>query len=219
VTNICSASCTEIQSGNTVIIQGTVIGGSIVFNQSCTVSMECEINNNLSTDVSNILASANKQTSITANGFPDFNFNGVESSITASQIITNTLTNLIDNTCSNSSNQIQSNNYTYVSDSNIAGSLQFDQTANVTNSCNLTNRSSIQLSNQASIQNSQSATILDTTALIVALIIVVIIVVIIIFVIGRFKKGGGGTTTIQTAPLTPATTSLATMAPEVAAVA
>ncbi len=200
VTESCNAQCSEIQSGNTVIIQGSSISGSVIFDQSCTVAMECEINANLSTTVANILASANGQTSVTANGFPDFNFNNVNESITASQIITNTLTNLIDTTCSNSSNQIMTNNYTYVWDSSIAGSLQFDQTANVTNSCNLTAQSSIQLSNMASMNNNQSSTILDTTALIIALVVVVIIIVVVIFIIGRFKKKGGGTTTIEATP-------------------
>jgi ATP-dependent Zn protease len=192
VVNQCTARCDQIQSGNVVIIQGSTIGGNVTFDQECKATMTCEINNNLETDVSNILDAISKQTSVTAKGFPDFNFDNVNQSLTSKQIITNSLTNLINNSCSASSTQIQNNNYTYVSNSTIAGSLQFTQKGDASAACVLTNRSAIKLANKASASASQSSTILGTGGIILALIVVVIIIIGVVFFISRLKKGKGG---------------------------
>jgi hypothetical protein len=218
VTSICNTDCSQIESGNTVIIQGTTISGNITFNQSCIVEQKCQIQNNLSTQVSNILDASGKQTSITANGFPDFNFNGVEQSATSTQIITNRLTNLSNATCSTNSTQIQNSNYTYLSSDVVKGSLEFDQTADVNASCVLTNTSSLVASNQASANLAQSSTILGTTGLIIALIIVVVIIVVVIFIIGRFKKksSGGGISSEDVANAIVATNANATSTAAVA---
>jgi len=188
----CKATCDDIQSGNVVIIQGSTLKGGISFNQKCEVKLQCEIQNNLETDVATILDAAGKQTAITANGFPDFNFNNISNSFQSSQIITNTITNIIDSSCTSQATQNQNSNYTYVQNSNIEGSIQFNQTADVNASCTLTNRSSLIVSNKASAKSSQSAVILGTTGLIIALVVVVIIIVVVIFLIGKLKKSGGG---------------------------
>lgn len=193
VSSTCSAVCTQIQSGNTVIIQGSTVGG-ITFDQQCTVSLQCTINNNLNTQLTNLLDAMSQQKSITANGFPDFNINGVEQSSDANQVITNSLTNYTNSACTAASVQNQNNNYVYVSNSNVEGQIQFNQSADVVSNCSLSTISSLVASNQASASASQSATILGTTGILIAIIIVVIILFIGIFLLTRLggKKGGGG---------------------------
>ena len=188
VSNTCMGSCQATQSNNVIIIDGSTVG-AIEFNQRCSTQLQCEINNNLETDVASILEASSKQTSVTANGFPDFNFNGVENSITSSQIITNSITNLINNTCTSTSVLNQNAKYVVVNNSNIAGSVQFTQEGVASANCVMTNRSTLKLKNQAIADASQKTTILGTTGLIIALVVVVIIIVGGIFLISRLKRG------------------------------
>ena len=192
VSSTCSATCTQIQSGNTVIIQGSTVGG-ITFDQQCTVNLQCTINNNLNTQLTNLLEAMSNQKSVTARGFPDITLEGVSQSSDANQVITNSLTNYVNTACTAASVQNQNNNYVYVSNSNVQGQIQFNQSADVVSNCSLSTISSLVASNQASASSSQSATILGTTGILIAIIIVVIILFIGIFLLTRLggKKGGG----------------------------
>jgi hypothetical protein len=198
----CNASCNDFSGGNTIIISGSTINSDVVFNQSCNVTMQCTINSQLDTNIQDILNSMQKQTSVTANGFPSFSLDSVSNSTTATQNITTTVSNLINSSCQSTSNIVSQNNFTYLQNSTINGSLQFSQTGNVNNTCTLNNISSIQLANQATAQSTQTAAILNPVALLFVAFLVIGLLIGAVFLLNFLFKGGkgGGTQKIEVVP-------------------
>src|SRR5437016_414776 len=87
----CVATCTATQSGNNVIIDGTVIGGNVnVFAATCSASATCIMDQQLDSSVSNAIESAIQQSNTSAGDFFDTTFQNNDT--TVKQNITNSIT-------------------------------------------------------------------------------------------------------------------------------
>lgn len=194
-TSTCTSTCSAYNGGNTVIINGTTINGNVTFNQTCDLVATCTINSQLNTNVSDIIKSLQNQSSITANGFPDFSLDGVSQLTQAQQNITTSIANIIESSCQSSSILVNQDNFTYLNNSTVNGSLTFSQAGNVNSNCTLNNISTVTVANQESASTSQSSVIASPLAFLVVAIILIAIVIFVIFIINfLFKgaKGGGG---------------------------
>lgn len=199
-TATCGANCTTYSGGNTVIISGTTIQGNVTFNQSCTTNMSCTINSQLNTNVTDILNSMQKQTSITANGFPSFSIDGVSNIDQARQNITTSVANIINSSCQSTTDIVSQNNFTYLNNDQIGGSLTFAQTGTANNNCTLNNISSIVVANNEQATSTQTAAILNPISLLVVAIIAIGLLIGAIFFLNFLFKSGkkqGGTQKLQ----------------------
>jgi hypothetical protein len=157
--------------------------------------MSCTINSQLNTNVSDILNSMQKQTSITANGFPSFSIDGVSNIDQATQNITTSVANIMNSSCQSTTDIVSQNNFTYLNNDTIQGSLTFAQTGNANNNCTLNNISSIVVANNEQATSTQTAAILNPIALLVVAIIAIGLLIGAIFFLNFLfksgKKGGG----------------------------
>jgi len=189
-TSNCSATCSAYNGGNTVIINGTTINGNVSFNQSCDLVATCTINSQVNTNVTDIISSMQKQTSVTANGFPDFSLDGVSQSVQVQQNITTSVANIIESSCQSSTQLVNQDNFTYLNNSTVNGSLTFSQTGTVNSNCTLNNISSITVANKETASQSQTSVITSSILLFIILIVVVVVIIAIIFLLNfLFKKG------------------------------
>lgn len=179
--SVCEATCEQVQSGNTVFLDGSTTG-NITFNQTCAANAQCAINNeidNLITLTQGLLQGNTTSASL----FPNF---GSVNSNNASQSISNQVKNIISNSCTANVDQVQANNLVYARNS-TTGDIAFTQNGNANANCIMNNiaRAKVNLNQEAS----QSNTVGLAFGGIIGLIILIIIVVVII---SALRKGGGG---------------------------
>jgi hypothetical protein len=198
----CISTCSIYNGGNTIIIDGTTIQGNIEFNQTCNLQQSCVINSTLDTQVESILDSLSKQTSVTTRGLFDILGSSSTQENDVRQSLTTNISNLINSTCQSTADITNANNFVYLNNSNVQGSLQFNQTADVVSACTLNNMSRVVAQNKLTASNDQSAKILGSTGLLLILLAIIAIIVIVLFVFNR--KKGGGTSNIEISPATAA---------------
>jgi hypothetical protein len=177
--NTCVASCSQLQSGNTVFLDGTV-SGDITFQQECNANAKCQIDNNINNTLS-ILQGLKQDNATSAGLFPNFvsiNLNLSE------QEIRNQVVNQINNICQADVNQVTTNNMVYAVNSET-GDISFLQKGNATADCMMTNiaTANLNLKQTAEQSNTISAGVLGG-------IIAIIIIVIIIVIVGRAVSKG-----------------------------
>jgi hypothetical protein len=178
----CAATCTEVQSGNTVFLINSS-AASITFNQSCTVDATCQITNSVQA-----AANALQKTlqSGTASSSLFSSIIGVNTNVqNANQVIQQAVTQDLDSTCSNGASQVQDANLVYAQDSST-GAIAFNQNSNVTSQCVLSNlaKGTASATQQADLQANAGTT---GSATIIA-IVVIIAIIIVVFVIVKMNK-------------------------------
>ena len=68
----CKATCTAIQSGTTVIINNSTVIGGITLSNQCNANVACVMNQQLTSNVTNIMSSMIKQTQEAESSFFSF---------------------------------------------------------------------------------------------------------------------------------------------------
>lgn len=178
----CNATCSQVQSGNTVYINGSNTG-NITFNQTCTVDATCTINNSITATVNAVQNAVAKGTAKSS----WFGGVGVNTSINVTnQELTTRIKQTLDSTCNNGVSQIQENNLVYVQNS-TTGDIGFNQNSNVNSQCVLNNNA------RGTVATTQSADLVATasgtsTALIVAIVIIIIAIIVVIVIIKSANK-------------------------------
>lgn len=181
-TAACGATCVQIQSGNTVFINGSNTG-NITFNQTCTVDATCTINNSVQASVTAI-QKAVAQGEAKSSWFGGF---GINTSINVTdQELTTRIKQTLDSTCNNGATQVQSNNLIYVQNSNT-GDIGFNQDTSVNSQCVITNNA------RGTVATTQSADLVASaggisTAVIVAIILIIIGIIIVIALLRGMNK-------------------------------
>ena len=204
----CSASCSQNQSGNVIIIDGGSVGGDVGFSQNCKVTAACTMTQSLDSQVSSIISAVSDQSNTALTGFMgDLSFNAATNSANIQSQIKNYITNITESTCNSTAVMNQSNNLIYASNSNIKGFVGFQiggngQPVTVESSCTMSNLSKITVYNEEQATSKQSNVSISSLALIGLALVLFIFMIIIIVVMGAVKKGGGkkggGKTVINT---------------------
>lgn len=177
----CNATCTEVQSGNVVIIENDTIGGSAGFAESCQVSASCMMNNTLDTQVTDILSSITSQSnSAVTDILSSLSFNNETNSANITQNTTQNITQIIDSTCNATLAFTQTDNLFYASDSGISGFAGFqigqDVPSSANASCSMSNMSKAVVYNSVQAQTTQSNSTMGAFALIAAAIVACLII-------------------------------------------
>ena len=188
----CSISCNQSQDGNTIIISNSTTG-NISFSQTCSiVGSNCTIKAYLDANLDTVLSSMQKQSTVSAKGFPDIGFNYSDQSTSVSESVKNSITQLINNNCQVSTNQSFNNNYVYVSGS-TTGSLTFAQSSQIQNSdCILDTISKAVASTKESASTDQSSADIGTLALLALVVGAIVMIIVLIFVFTIATKAIGG---------------------------
>lgn len=187
----CNASCSANQSGNVVIIENSTIGGDAGFEESCTANATCIMEQQLDTQLSNILSAIASQSNSSVQGiFGDIGSSGGFNVADVTQTIKNYITQMEESTCTASATFDQSNNLFYASNSDIAGFAGFqigiDTPASANASCTMTNLSRIVVYNNAQSSTNQTNTQVSLIGIIVIGIIICSLLGFILF----FFRGG-----------------------------
>jgi ATP-dependent Zn protease len=183
---ICQATCTNVSSGNTVIINGVKIGGNVIFSQQCTADAQCTMVNGTSTTVDNTLQSILKQTAETS-WAPDISAQTNISQMT--QNVNNAITQIVDSTCVANATNISTNNFTYLTNSTVSGNVSFSQTGDANANCSMTNQSTIQVANDLMAKADQTARQNGFFAGLGAIIAIVVIIIIVVIVFRSMNQG------------------------------
>ncbi len=167
--NICKASCSQINTGTTIVLNNTT-AGNITFTQECTANASCYMKNALDSvvvAVQKAVAASNATPSL----FPGISLN--VSASTSVQTINNQLTQIMNNLCTARVDQETSDTMIYATDSTV-GNIGFVQTGNASADCVMENagRMKIQLQQQGST-TAQAGT---STAAIVAIVIAIVVI-------------------------------------------
>lgn len=185
-TAACSATCTQIQSGNVVFINNSNTG-NITFNQTCTVNAQCTINNSIEASASTV-QKAIQNGSAKSSWFGGF---AVNTAINlTNQEIVNTITQSLNSTCNNGVTQVQEGNLIYVNNS-TTGDIGFNQESNVNSTCVLNNNARGTVAATQSADQVASSGAAGLGIIIAIIIIIIVIIVIIALVRGLNKKNDG----------------------------
>lgn len=169
--NVCSANCSQINTGTTIILNNTT-AGNITFTQECEANASCYMKNALDSAVVAV-QKAVAASNATPAMFPGTSLN--VSAATSVQDINNQLTQIMNNLCTADVQQETSDTMIYATDSTV-GNIGFVQKGNATADCVMENagRMKIQLQQQGNA-TAQAGT---STAAIVAIVIAIIIIAI-----------------------------------------
>ncbi len=131
----CTVSCSNISSGNTVIIQDSTVG-DLDFSQTCSITgSKCLMKAHFDSNLESILTDLSEQGSGSANGF-GFNVGNLninDQNLDVSLHVKNQMTQMIDSMCEVSNTNITENHFLFINRSTV-GNVTFAQTGSVTNS-------------------------------------------------------------------------------------
>lgn len=181
----CTIECDQVLSNNTVIIAPGATVGNITFEQLCVIKdASCMINQNIETSITNILNSTVDQASLSTQPLFSLAFNATKSSSSLDEVISNQIQQLINSSCTISTNQEMNNNYIYVGANATAGDISFVQHSNLSNvECVMDIAAKATAQNEENGNVKQRATTIDgTTIIIIAVILVLIIIGLFIFI-------------------------------------
>ena len=176
---ICNAQCSQIQSGNTVFLDGSTTG-DITFNQQCDVEASCMMNNAIDT-VLEVLQDIKQGNATEASLFP--NFGSVNLNL-SDQELRNEVQQILETVCSADVEQQQGDNMVYARNSST-GDIGFFQQASARANCVMTNSASANLNLQQ--KGDQSNTIAGLG--LGGIIGLVIVIVIILVIVNAFNRG------------------------------
>lgn len=182
---LCSASCSNIQSGNTIFLDGTTTG-DIEFVQECEANAGCMMENAVDT-VMEILQDIKQGNATEAGLFP--NFGSVNLNL-SDQELRNQVTQILNTVCSADIENSQTDNMLYARNSNT-GNISFRQAGNAQANCVMSNVANANLNlKQQGDQNNRIAGL--SLGGLLGLIIAIIIIAVIIGIIRKNTRGEGG---------------------------
>lgn len=130
---VCNATCENIQSGNTVFIDGSTTG-DIVFDQTCTANAGCMMENAVESVLTE-LQEIRQAGQLEAGLFP--NFGNIQLNV-SDQELRNQITQVLSSTCNSNSSNVQQDNLVYARNS-TTGTIAFTQTGNAAADCQMAN--------------------------------------------------------------------------------
>jgi hypothetical protein len=180
---VCTANCTQIQSGNTIFLNGATTG-NITFNQQCTVNATCQITNSIEA-AATAVQKAIQSGSASPSWFIGLAQVNTDVQVTDQEVV-NQITQSMDSTCNNGASQVQTANLIYVQNS-TTGDIGFSQNTDLTSQCILSNlaKGTASSTQQADLYASAGGI---GALLIVAIIVIVVVVVVIAAVVAANKK-------------------------------
>lgn len=201
-TGQCIGTGESITSDNTVIISNSNITGDITFQSQHSTNMSCYINNNLSSDINNIIQSMINQNNTTTSSI----FPSVDSSSQSQNVniqIRNNISQYLSSTCKASSSSYFTGNTFVLTNTNLTGGITLGAVGNTNANCTLANLASINLINNEQNNQGQSNTSLDSFTLIVIAVIIGIVVIIVVIILVIFlNQKKSSNTVVYTTPKT-----------------
>lgn len=172
----CQSNCTNIQEGQTIVINGSSIGGNIELNQQCTAQASCIMRGQIGAQVQSILNAMTKQSAVGQASMFQFSFENQNQSSDISQNVTNTITQVMTSSCQGNSNNLEENNTVVLSNSRVGGDFVLSQKGSSTANCTMNNLSKIVLFNQETAKTKQSEKVESLLGGIIAIIILLIVI-------------------------------------------
>lgn len=179
--NSCTTNCTQIQSGNVIVLDNSK-AGNITFTQQCSAAASCYMTNALDATVT-AYQNSNVGSGASPALFPGIQVNTTVSSNT--QDIKNSLTQIMSNLCKSDVSQTITGNIVYATDSTL-GNIGFIQGGNATASCVMENSGRLQL--QMKQDGTTTAKAGGGISIGAGVIMLIVIVIIIIVIAGKLKK-------------------------------
>lgn len=195
----CTASCSNVQSGNTVFLDGSTTG-NITFDQTCTASASCTINTTLDNLVTQ-LQQAQQSNANTSTLFGGLNAMSIATNV-ASQDTTNQVKQIMNTICQANVDNLQSDNLVYARNS-TTGNIAFTQGGNAQADCVMKNLAIAKADQTQAATQSNSI----TAGGIGIFIVIAVIIVALALISSRKKKD-----TDQPPPPTTTTTKSVTSA-------
>jgi hypothetical protein len=186
----CGFQCDQTESNNTVIISPGATVGNILFENICVIQdASCQINQNIDTSVINALNATVNQTALSTQPLFSLTFNSTKASSSLDEVATNQITQLINSTCTFSTNQQMNNNYVYVGNNATVGDISFVQHSTLSNvECTMDIAAKTTASNNETATVTQVAATIDTTTIIIIAIIIVVLAVAVFVFINFFRR-------------------------------
>ena len=175
----CMATCVNIENGNSAIFDGATIDGNLTgFKQVCKVSTSCVMTEQLNSQIQDVLESVAKQTQQLDSSFLSiFADTHNKTKATIEQSINNSVTQLLNSSCTATASNIQNNDMFVLSNSTVLGGvIAFSQTGNPTASCTMNNLGKIKLFNKEQAEISQEQRIENIFVAIIAMIVAALVI-------------------------------------------
>tara|TARA_R110001632_G_scaffold118753_1_gene231224 strand:+ start:2314 stop:3069 length:756 start_codon:yes stop_codon:yes gene_type:complete len=165
----CQATCVNVQSGNTIFLDGTV-SGDITFKQECSVDATCMMDNTIE-QVLESLQESQQQNATEASMFGGgFNIGTVNLNL-SDQEIENQVRQALNTVCRADVNNLQENNMVYARNSNT-GDITFEQSGNAEADCLMTNMAIAKANlSQANVQSNTTAATMGAFGTVIFIII------------------------------------------------
>ena len=186
----CTASCENIQSGNTIFLDGSTTG-DIIFKQRCEANAGCMMDNSVET-VLDILQDLKQTNATEAQLFGGINFGSVNLNLSDQELRVE-VEQILNTICTADIRNEQSDNMIYARNSST-GDIIFEQDGNATANCVMTNAANAQINLEQKGDQTNAITAGGVGG-IIGLIIFIVILAIILGVVGKFAKQSGGSPT------------------------
>ena len=196
----CLSNCSNIENATVTIISGSTFGGNVDYNQTCVASSSCVMENSLEQQLQNVLqASSQQQETATTSFVSAIQSTKLNNSVTIKQGLVNQLSQIVNATCSSTSTNIKENDVNVISDTNIAGTFNLDQSGNSMSNCAITNTSRQTVFNQVTATADQDQKTEDAfVTIIIAIVIAIIVGAILFFVAIKSMSGKKSGEDVQT---------------------
>ncbi len=190
--SICTITCDQTLSNNTVIIAPGAVVGNILFQNICVIQdASCMIQENVDNSVTNILNSTIDQTSLSTQPIFSLTYDATKSSSSLSEIMTNQLQQMVSANCTIATNQELNNNYIYIGSGATAGDISFVQHSTLSNvECSMNIAATSTAYNQGTGNVSQTSATFDVCSIIIIGVIVVVVVAAVFIFIFLFRRVG-----------------------------
>lgn len=152
----CQSVCTQTQTGNIIVIDGSA--GNIEISQECKATSSCIIKNSLNSSVKTILEAILASDQDFQGSPISFTWNSQRSATDNELLLENKITNIMSATCNSEVSQMQSDNIIYVK--GTAGNVALTQDGNAKSNCTLDNIAKMTAYNDVAkdISNGQNKT-------------------------------------------------------------
>lgn len=181
---VCSASCSNVQSGNTVFLDGSTTG-DITFKQVCTASASCVMSNT----VESVLDSLQelKQKNVTEANMFGGGFNHMSVNLNLSdQELENRVKQILSTVCEANVDNLQSDNMVYARNS-TTGNITFEQNGNAQADCLMTNMA-IAKANLRQQADQGNSTVAGGTAALIMFALIAIVGAVLAYMSKKDKK-------------------------------
>lgn len=185
---VCTSSCDNVTSGNVIICDNC---GGVNIAQTCDTTSQCIMVQQLDQQLENLMSAIATQDVKQSQGMFSFDFSETDLKTNIKNGFNNSVTQIINTTCSTDATNLITNNVIVAKDSNKRP-INITQDGSANSNCTINNLSTIVSKSEFDASSSQSLVQRNALVMIIVGIVAILIIAVLVVVVGVLGLGGLG---------------------------